>query len=127
MFTDANCSGAGIDAEVADSDASIPYTGMTLNIQNSGADPITIQIILDDRTAGDLFVERTYTFGPVPADNTAHPYTLTWSGVAHTDSCSLGTSTFDQDQILAVGFGIVLTTASTTLNITLSDITFTTT
>lgn len=127
-FTDATCNGAGVDAEVANSNPAVPYTGMSVTVQNSGADPITVELILDDRATGGQYVERTYTLGPVPADATAHSYTLTWSGVAHTDSCNLPSgSTFDQTHILGLGFGVVLSTASTTLNVTLSNITFTTT
>jgi hypothetical protein len=119
--------GAGIDAEVANSNPPVPYTGVTLNIRNSGADAFTLIIRLDDRATGGQFVERAYKLGPLPADDTDHSYTLTWNST-HTDSCDLPAgSSFDQTHILGVGLGIELNTTATTLNLTVSNISFLTT
>jgi len=126
IFTGADCAGAGIDATVANSDPPVPYTGVTLTIRNGGSDAFTLLIIVDDRATGGQFVRRTYRLGPLPADDAEHTYTLTWNST-HTDSCDLPAgSTFDQTRMLGVGFGIELNTTATMLNLTVSNLSFTT-
>ena len=118
----------GVDAEVANSGTpGTPYVGLSLTVNNTGPTAMTIALIIDDRTTNGLFVERTYAIGPVANDSANHNYTLTWTSSAFTDSCSFGTGAFQPDTILGLGFGVIYDGAATTLDLTISNIKFTTT
>jgi hypothetical protein len=96
-----------------------------MSIKNSGSAPVTISVYIDSRATGGQAVQRKYTFPAVPADNTAHPYNLTWNST-FTDSCALPAgSAFDQTKILGIGFGVAGTTAAVQLNLLISDIAYT--
>ncbi len=121
----------GIDAEVAGSGTpGTPYTGMSLIVTNTGPTPMTISLILTDRTKNGNRVTRTYDIGPVPNDVSdagvpqPHTYTLTWTDSPHTDSCELGSDAFNPNTMLGLGFGVIYTGDPTNLSLVVSDISF---
>jgi hypothetical protein len=122
-YNTGTCSGAGVNATSLATNQ--PYTGLSVTITNNSSAPVTISIYIDSIASGGQFVQRVYTFPEIPKDNNAHAYNLTWES-SYTDGCVLPSgSTFDQTKINGIGFGVATTTASVTLELSMSNIQFT--